>query len=200
LTSPGRDPWPSLTPTQLNCIAEILPEVGCSSATDFACACRNIERITAQGLECFTSNCDTSEIVAAQSAAASACAAMETMPTFGTADSTRTTATTTVMGSITDLPPDTTDTDTATTSTPSVTVTVSGTTVETTTVTTPTGSDTTSDSSETSSTGSPTESDNSSTTTTSPPDSTETGGDGEGVGAKPLAGAGLALFAAMFAL
>merc|ERR1712000_407459 len=65
---------PDIPSCAIQCLSTAAPDAGCSGITDFECLCGSIEEIMQSSADCFTSECDSSELESAQSAATEFCA------------------------------------------------------------------------------------------------------------------------------
>merc|ERR1712000_323211 len=95
---------PDIPSCAIQCLSTAAPDAGCSGITDFECLCGSIEEIMQSSADCFTSECDSSELESAQSAATEFCANLVgTTPGSMTMSMTETVAETTVTTPATDI-------------------------------------------------------------------------------------------------
>merc|ERR1712000_317522 len=101
---------PDIPSCAIQCLSTAAPDAGCSGITDFECLCGSIEEIMQSSADCFTSECDSSELESAQSAATEFCANLVgTTPGSMTMSMTETVAETTVTTPATVTTPMTSD-------------------------------------------------------------------------------------------
>ncbi|KAI6778927.1 uncharacterized protein J7T54_003863 [Emericellopsis cladophorae] len=99
---------PDIPSCAIQCLSTAAPDAGCSGITDFECLCGSIEEIMQSSSDCFTSECDSSELESAQSAASEFCANLVgTTPGSMTMPMTSTVAETTVTNPVTVTTPTT---------------------------------------------------------------------------------------------